>query len=109
MYESWDNYWAEFLWFGDGSTNTGIGGEGQYNLENWEDGNQTEKIYIAGFQGIKEVVRDTMKMTMEQIEKELETDATSSTLGYDSLLFEEKNLLMRREKRYLQEYKKIFM
>ena len=86
MYESWDNYWAEFLWWGDGSTSGPLGG-GKNNLEDWEDGNQTEKIYIAGFQGIKQVVRDTMKMSMSKIEAALENDAIEQKLGYDSLLF----------------------
>ena len=93
MYDSWGEYWREFLWFGDGST----AGDGRNNIENYDEEwlnpldrellNRDDATDLRNFNHITNLVAEVLKVSEKDIKEQLKHDATEQEAGYDSLLY----------------------
>ena len=92
MYDSWGEWWREFLWRGDGSTATR-----RDNIKDFDETsldeldrellNRDEATDLRNFNHILNVVQNVLRVSEEDVKKQMEHSSTEQKVGYDALLY----------------------
>ena len=104
MFDSWDAFWGEFLWAGDGSTGTtsantqdkdiAAGGEGKGVTDILENMDPVADTFLAGFSLVAGLVQKILKVSQKELKEAtkrnqygLRASNGGTRVGYDAFLF----------------------